>query len=98
MTFAEQAGAYRAKPAADTTSACPAFTATTAAIVAAGSLSFLGFGLRPPDPSWGGVVAEGRTALGSAPLAPAAVLCLTVLALNCLGEQSRSPALKGVRA
>ncbi|MFI6729114.1 ABC transporter permease [Streptomyces sp. R-74717] len=78
-----------------------AFTATTVAIVAEGSLSFLGFGLRPPEPSWGGVIAEGRTTLGSAPwisLAPAAVLCLTVLALNYLGEQLRSPAPKGVRA
>ncbi|MFI1092627.1 ABC transporter permease [Streptomyces sp. NPDC020917] len=71
-----------------------AFTATTVAIVAEGSLSFLGFGLRPPAPSWGGIIAEGRTNLGSAPwisLAPAAVLCLTVLALNYLGEQLRSP-------
>ncbi|MCX4967504.1 ABC transporter permease [Streptomyces sp. NBC_00654] len=78
-----------------------AFTATTVAIVAEGSLSFLGFGLRPPEPSWGGVIAEGRTMLGSAPwisLAPAAVLCLTVLALNYLGEQLRSPDRKGARA
>ncbi|MFE4971649.1 ABC transporter permease [Kitasatospora sp. NPDC056651] len=80
-----------------------AFTATTAAIVAEGSLSFLGFGLRPPEPSWGGIIAEGRTALGSAPwisLAPAAVLCLTVLALNYLGEHLRSggpAAAKGAR-
>ncbi|MER7850535.1 ABC transporter permease [Kitasatospora sp. NPDC096077] len=75
-----------------------AFTATTVAIVAEGSLSFLGFGLRPPAPSWGGIIAEGRTNLGSAPwisLAPAAVLCLTVLAVNYLGEQLRSPAPKG---
>ncbi|MGW7444179.1 ABC transporter permease [Kitasatospora sp. NPDC054795] len=72
-----------------------AFTATTVAIVAEGSLSFLGFGLRPPEPSWGGIIAEGRTTLGSAPwisLAPAAVLCLTVLALNYLGEHLRSGA------
>ncbi|MGW4380630.1 ABC transporter permease [Kitasatospora sp. NPDC004531] len=75
-----------------------AFTATTVAIVAEGSLSFLGFGLRPPQPSWGGIIAEGRTTLGSAPwisLAPAAVLCVTVLALNYLGEHLRS---KGNRA
>ncbi|WP_328954751.1 ABC transporter permease [Kitasatospora purpeofusca] len=75
-----------------------AFTATTVAIVAEGSLSFLGFGLRPPEPSWGGIIAEGRTTLGSAPwisLAPAAVLCLTVLALNYLGEQLRSKGGRG---
>ncbi|MFF7455372.1 ABC transporter permease [Kitasatospora sp. NPDC008115] len=75
-----------------------AFTATTVAIVAEGSLSFLGFGLRPPEPSWGGIIAEGRTTLGSAPwisLAPAAVLCLTVLALNYLGEKLRSKGGRG---
>ncbi|GAA4956904.1 ABC transporter permease [Yinghuangia aomiensis] len=80
-----------------------AFTATTVAIVAEGSLSFLGFGLRPPEPSWGGIIAEGRTALGSAPwisLAPATALCLTVLALNHLGEHLRPggpAAAKGAR-
>ncbi|MET8701503.1 ABC transporter permease [Kitasatospora sp. NPDC004723] len=75
-----------------------AFTATTVAIVAEGSLSFLGFGLRPPEPSWGGIIAEGRTTLGSAPwisLAPAAVLCLTVLALNYLGDKLRSKGGRG---
>ncbi|MFB6892202.1 ABC transporter permease [Kitasatospora sp. NPDC056327] len=75
-----------------------AFTATTVSIVAEGSLSFLGFGLRPPEPSWGGIIAEGRTTLGSAPwisLAPAAVLCLTVLALNYLGEHLRSKGGRG---
>ncbi|WP_331769764.1 ABC transporter permease (plasmid) [Embleya sp. NBC_00888] len=64
-----------------------AFTATTVAM-----LSFLGFGLRPPAPSWGGIIAQGRITLGSAPwisLLPAAVLCLTVLALNHLGENLR---------
>ncbi|MFF8773126.1 ABC transporter permease [Kitasatospora sp. NPDC015120] len=75
-----------------------AFTATTVSIVAEGSLSFLGFGLRPPEPSWGGIIAEGRTTLGSAPwisLAPAAVLCLTVLALNYLGDKLRSKGGRG---
>ncbi|WP_439680501.1 ABC transporter permease [Embleya sp. MST-111070] len=75
-----------------------AFTATTAAIVAEGALSFLGFGLRPPAPSWGGIIAQGRITLGSAPwisLIPAGVLCLTVLALNHLGENVRSGSPKG---
>lgn len=65
------------------------FTAMTVSIVAEGSLSFLGFGLRPPTPSWGGIIADGRTQLAVAPwisLAPATVLCLTVLALNMIGE------------
>lgn len=66
------------------------FTAVTVAIVAEGSLSFLGFGLAPPTASWGGLIAEGRTHIASAPwicLAPAAVLCATVLAVNVLGER-----------
>ncbi|MDI2125671.1 ABC transporter permease [Yinghuangia seranimata] len=72
-----------------------AFTATTIAIVAEGALSFLGFSLPPPAPTWGGIIAEGRTTLGSAPwisMVPATVLCLTVLAFNYLGEHLRSGA------
>jgi peptide/nickel transport system permease protein len=71
------------------------FTAMTVSVVAEGSLSFLGFGLRPPTPSWGGIIADGRTQLAAAPwisLTPAVVLCLTVMALNLLGENfTRSP-------
>lgn len=66
------------------------FTAITAAIVTEGSLSFLGYGLQPPTPSWGSLIAEGRTHLAGAPwimLAPALVMCLTVLAVNILGER-----------
>lgn len=77
-----------------------AFTATTVAIVAEGALSFLGFSLPPPEPTWGGIIAEGRTTLGSAPwisLAPATVLCLTVLAFNYLGEHLRSGTPKEAR-
>lgn len=72
-----------------------AFTVMTVSIIAEGSLSFLGFGLQPPTPSWGGIIADGRTQLAAAPwisLTPAVVLCLTVLALNLLGENlTRSP-------
>ncbi len=66
------------------------FTVMTVSIVAEGSLSFLGFGLQPPTPSWGGIIADGRTQLAAAPwisLFPAITLCLTVLALNVVGER-----------
>ncbi|HEY8554441.1 MAG TPA: ABC transporter permease [Burkholderiales bacterium] len=61
-------------------------------IVAEGSLSFLGVGIPPPAPSWGGMIAYGREALERSPhvtLVPAAVMFLTVLSLNLLGDALR---------
>ncbi|MDQ0647043.1 ABC-type dipeptide/oligopeptide/nickel transport system permease subunit [Microbacterium natoriense] len=61
-------------------------------IVAEGALSFLGFGLRPPQPSWGSLIADGRAQLADAPwvaLFPALLLCLTILSINVLGEHFR---------
>jgi peptide/nickel transport system permease protein len=58
-------------------------------IVAEGSLSFLGLGVPPPAPSWGGIIAVGRTSLDRAPhiaLIPGLVLWLTVLSLSVVGE------------
>ncbi|SMG18565.1 ABC transporter permease [Agreia pratensis] len=67
-------------------------TTLATAIISEGALSFLGFGLRPPEPSWGGLIAEGRTQLALAPwvtLLPALLLCVTILAINVLGEHLR---------
>ena len=67
-------------------------TAVAGAIVAEGALSFLGFGLRPPEPSWGALIAQGRAELTTAPwltLFPALMICLTVLSVNVLGEHFR---------
>lgn len=61
-------------------------------IVIEGSLSFLGVGIQPPQPTWGGMIAEGREALERSPhvtLIPAAVMFLTVLSLNLLGDSLR---------
>lgn len=61
-------------------------------IVVEGSLSFLGLGIPPPTPSWGGMIAGGRTELLNYPhisLFPAAVMFLTVLSINYIGERTR---------
>ena len=60
------------------------------AIVFEASLSFIGAGVRPPDPSWGSVIADGRNMvlLGGwwATVFPGLLILLTVLALNILAE------------
>lgn len=61
-------------------------------IAVEGVLSFLGLSVPPPTPSWGGMIAAGREVLSEAPhvcLIPAAVLFLTVLSLNVLGDTLR---------
>ena len=63
------------------------------AMVAEGSLSFLGLSVSSQTPSWGGLIALGYTELRQHPLVsliPAAALFLTVLALNFAGEALRS--------
>lgn len=52
-------------------------------------LSFLGVGIQPPTPSWGGMILDVRTELLSAPwasLTPGAAIVLTVLAVNLWGD------------
>ena len=58
-------------------------------IVAEGSLSFLGLGIPPPDPSWGGMISDGQQYLQSAPslvLVPTVCLFLTVLSFTVVGD------------
>lgn len=55
-------------------------------------LSFLGLGVQPPTPSWGGMIAESRQYLTVAPwtvLAPGFILMITVLGFNFLGDGLR---------
>ncbi len=56
------------------------------------SLSFLGAGVPPPDPSWGGMVAEGRNVMLSAwwvSAVPGTVILTVIVALNTLGDAIR---------
>jgi peptide/nickel transport system permease protein len=67
-------------------------TVISALIVAEGSLSFLGLGIPSPTPSWGVMIAEGRSSLRTDPsvvFVPATVVFLTVFAFNVIGENVR---------
>jgi peptide/nickel transport system permease protein len=62
------------------------------AILVEAILSFLGVGLPPEIPTWGNVMAEGRTAFQVYPhtiIYPGVFLTLTVLAINMLGDGLR---------
>jgi len=62
------------------------------AIIAEGSLSFLGLGVPPPLPSWGAMLADARPYLLVAPhltVFPALAVMVTVLAVNHLGDRLR---------
>ncbi|MCE0539258.1 dipeptide/oligopeptide/nickel ABC transporter permease/ATP-binding protein [Kineosporia rhizophila] len=60
------------------------------AIVFESSLSFIGAGIQPPDPSWGSVLADGKdlVLIGGwwATFFPGLLILITVLALNVLAE------------
>jgi peptide/nickel transport system permease protein len=67
-------------------------------IVAEGSLSYLGVGIQPPKPSWGRMIADGQPRFGDTPhlvFVPSAVMFLTILALNTLGERARAATNRG---
>ena len=71
------------------------------AIVLEATLSFLGLGVQPPTPSWGGMVQEGREYLDSAwwiSTAPGIVLMLTSIVVSRTGDWLRDlldPTLRG---
>ncbi len=61
-------------------------------IVVEGSVSFLGYGIPAPYPSWGGMIAEAQDQLRehpSAALVPIVLLFLTVFSLNSIGDWLR---------
>lgn len=62
-------------------------------ILAESSLSFLGIGIQPPDPSWGNMINQARYNMESHPILllwPCLILSLTVFALNFIGDELRS--------
>jgi ABC-type dipeptide/oligopeptide/nickel transport system permease subunit len=71
------------------------------AILIEASLSFLGLGTQPPQPSWGAMLQESRTFLETAPwmsIFPGLAIMLAVLAFNLLGDGVRDvldPRIRG---
>ena len=56
------------------------------------SLSFLGIGVAPPDPSWGNMIADGASTIYSAPwttLFPGLAIALVVMSLNAIADGLR---------
>ena len=63
-----------------------------AALLAEASLSFLGLGIQPPNPSWGSMLARAYQNMELAPAQmwpPGLAILLTALAFNTLGESLR---------
>lgn len=62
------------------------------AIYNTAALSFLGMGVQPPAPEWGGLLASGRTYIRDysyLSVIPGFAIMLTILALNLLGDGLR---------
>ncbi len=62
------------------------------AIMAIGALGFLGLGIPPPTPDWGGMINDGREWIFSMPwivVAPAMALSSVVIGLNLLADGIR---------
>ncbi len=60
-----------------------------AAILAESTLSFVGIGLAPPTPSWGGMASDGWAAMKFSPhviVFPSLAIVVTILAFNILGD------------
>ncbi len=56
-------------------------------------LSFLGLGIQPPTPSWGGMILESRPVMTMAPwtaIFPGVAILITVLSANLVGEALRA--------
>jgi peptide/nickel transport system permease protein len=67
-------------------------TIFTAAILSETALSFLGLGVPPQAPSWGGMLADSRTYLALnawMAIVPGTALVLTLLSVNLVGEGLR---------
>lgn len=71
----------------------------SSAILIETGLSFLGIGVQPPTPSWGNILMDGKSVMGTAwwvTFFPGFFIFLTVFSINLIGEKM-SEALRGTR-
>jgi peptide/nickel transport system permease protein len=64
----------------------------TIAVLTEASLSFLGLGVQPPDPTWGGMIAESTSVMALAPwlvLSPGLAIVFVVVGFTLLGDGLR---------
>ncbi len=62
------------------------------AILTESALSFLGFGVQPPDATWGNILSDGKNFIFDAPwlfFIPGSAILVVVLAFNLVGEGMR---------
>jgi peptide/nickel transport system permease protein len=62
------------------------------ALLSESALSFLGLGVPPPAPTWGGMLADGREFMDSAPwlsIFPGLAISLALLGINLFGDALR---------
>jgi peptide/nickel transport system permease protein len=72
--------------------------ATAGALLAVSFLTFLGIGVQPPAPTWGGILSSELDYLSQAPWAPfipGALIAITVGALNALADAFRDKSSAG---
>ena len=61
-------------------------------ILSISGLSFLGFGVQPPNPEWGAMLLDGKAYMQTAPhlmIFPGLAILITVLAINLTGDRLR---------
>lgn len=66
---------------------------TAESVLAEATLSFLGFGVAPPTPSWGLMLEEAQGVMSTAPhlvIVPGLAIVVTVLAFSVLGDAPRT--------
>ena len=72
-------------------------------IIVEASLSFLGAGVPPPNPSWGGLIADGRNYVSTAwwlSFFPGLAIVMLVMSVNLIGDWLRDvldPKIRDVR-